>query len=257
MGNVYSFSSPPPGAAVLEIESRECCASCGPRKWDTFMTKPPQAGVWPDGQWSQFSSEMGAQVQRFKRDGYAGFGLLLIPVGLVFLLISFGSDVFPLRGIIHVPFIIAALVLFWAINGSFRNANRAIDADIEALCRRHSDGSVTLQYATEFTGQCKPKGARTYRALYIIPGGAAGSAQVVMQPQPGMAVATASPATTQMQVACPPGSKPGDPIMIQAPGGVQCQVVVPDGVAPGQVFMVQVPVQPVVATVMATAVPPV
>ena len=47
-----------------------------------------------------------------------------------------------------------------------------------------------------------------------------------MQPQPGMAVATASPATTQMQVACPPGSKPGDPIMIQAPGGVQCQVVV-------------------------------
>jgi len=38
---------------------------------------------------------------------------------------------------------------------------------------------------------------------------------------------------------------------------VQCQVVVPDGVAPGQVFMVQVPVQPVVATMMATAVPPV
>ena len=61
--------------------------ACHPRQWDTFMMKPPQAGAMSDGQWSQFSSEMGAAVQRFKRDGCAHFALLLIPVGFVVLLV--------------------------------------------------------------------------------------------------------------------------------------------------------------------------
>ena len=122
-----------------------------------------------------------------------------------------------------------------------------------ALCRRYSDGTVNLQYATEFTGNCKPKGTRTYRGLYVSAGGAGG----VMQPQPGRAVAQAMPAMMQMQVTCPPGCKPGDSVMIQAPGGMQCQVVVPDDVAPGHAFVAQVPAQQAIPTVTATVVSPV
>ena len=261
MGNVYSFSSPPPGAAIIEIESRECCASCSARPWDPSMRKPQQASAWSDGQWSSFSNEMGAQVQKFKRDGCAGFALLLIPFGLIMLLIGLSvsgprerKDGEPVRPLIfggltyaiHVPFIILSIIILICVSSCLRSANEAVDANIHDLCRRYSDSSVTLQYATEFTGQCKPKGARTYRALYIVPGGGG-----------GMPVATASAAMTQMQVACPSGNKSGDPIMIQTPSGIQYQAVIPNGVMPGQLFTVQVPAQQVIPTVMATAVSPV
>ena len=87
---------------------------------------------------------------------------------------------------------------------------------------------------------------------------------MIVQPRPGLpvtsALAVAAP-TQNMQVACPPGSKPGDPVMVQAPGGMQCQVVIPDGVAPGQMrfqmFMVQLPAQPAIPSVVATVIPPV
>ena len=259
MGNNYSFTNAPPGAAILEIEGRDCCAPCKDRQWDPFMQKPPQASTWSAGQWSSFSTEMGGLVRRFKRDGYAGYAFLLIPIGMIVMVIGLTQDGMPMKGAIHVPFIILALVIFCTINGNFRSANQEVDTEIEALCRRHSDGSVTIHYETQFTQQCKPKGARTYRALYISAGGGGGNGMIV-QPQPGLpvtsALAVVAPTQT-MQVACPPGSKPGDPVMVQAPGGMQCQVVIPDGVAPGQMFMVQLPAQPAIPSVVATVIPPV
>lgn len=131
------------------------------------------------------------------------------------------------------------------------------------------------------TQACKPKGARTYRALYISPPGAApqsfggmpqpyfgGMPQpyggdlamgaVAPVAQPGMPVATATvmPAMTTMAVTVPDGVMPGGNISIAAPDGRVLQVGVPQGVGPGQVFHAQVPASaPVVAqaTVVAVA----
>ena len=245
MGNVYSFPNPPPGSVVIEIESRDCSAGCNQRQWDPHMRKPQQASAWSDGRWSEFSTEMSTQVRNFKRDGYAHLALLLIPVGILLLLVGLGTrgetDGFSVMQIIHVPFSLGAVLIFLAVNTSLRSANRAVDAHIEALCRRYADGAVNLQYTTQFTSNCKPKGARTYRALFISAGGGGGGGPL------GTAIGTTA-LTTQMQVQCPPGCKPGDPLMIQAPGGTPMQVTVPDGVVPGSAFLVQVPAQPVMAT---------
>ena len=183
---VYGFSTPPPGSAVIEIESRECSSACNARQWDVNMPKPQQAAAWSSSQWMNFSQEMDARVRQFRKDGQAIYALLLIPVGILLLIISLpsasprgageGGDTpdkpgFTIWNIIHVPFIFLAVIITLTISSSRRVANQAIDREIEALCRRSSDGLVTLQYYTEFTAQCKPKGARTYRALYIITAG--------------------------------------------------------------------------------------
>ena len=109
MGNTYSFTQAPPGAAILEIEKRDACAPCKDRQWDPFMHKPPQASAWSDGQWSSFSTEMGGLVQRFKRDGYAGYALLLIPIGVIIMVIGLTQKEMPMKGALHVPFIIHIL----------------------------------------------------------------------------------------------------------------------------------------------------
>ena len=147
MGNVYSFSQPPPGAAIVEIESRECNSACQARTWDD--RKPPQASAWSSSQWSAFSQEMSNHVRRFNRDGMAMLALLLIPIGILVLVIGLGqrSDGFSIMNIIHVPFILVAVLTTFIGSSQMRNANQAVDRDIEALCRRYSDGSVTLQYA--------------------------------------------------------------------------------------------------------------
>ena len=81
---------------------------------------------------------------------------------------------------------------------------RGSQMELMALCQRYSDGAVQLQYVTMFTGVCKPKGAQTYRSLWITPG----TPSVA-----GVAVAQAAPVTTMM-VTCPDGSKAGDSIQI-------------------------------------------
>lgn len=259
---VYGFSTPPPGSAVIEIESRECSSACNARQWDVNMPKPQQAAAWSSSQWMNFSQEMDARVRQFRKDGQAIYALLLIPVGILLLIISLpsasprgageGGDTpdkpgFTIWNIIHVPFIFLAVIITLTISSSRRVANQAIDREIEALCRRSSDGLVTLQYYTEFTAQCKPKGARTYRALYIITAGGTPT-----QMEMGMQHAMQQPGT--LQVTCPPTSKAGDTILIQAPSGPM-QVTVPDGVMPGGIFMVQTPPVPAVAVVQAVAVP--
>ena len=256
MGVGYSsFQAPPQGAAIFEIETRECCSACQNRHWDEGVRQPPQTGAWSSGKWSDFSREMGNHVRRFRKDGRSLFALLLIPVGFIVGLIVIPGDPMK-RSIIHLAFLFGSIFVCFVCNGMLRSANQAVDRDIEDLCRRYSDGAVHLQYATQFTGQCKPKGARTYRALYVVPAGGmqpqTQMTQPQMQPLTGVAVVAATPAQQHMQVTCPATCKPGDAIMITTPSGMQSQVVVPDGVYPGGIFMVQVPAQgpvPVVSAV--------
>lgn len=252
MGNQYSMPSPAPGTTQIDTEPAECCSSvpCKQRLWDDQAPKPLGAAAWPDSRWRDFSSEMGTLVRTYKKDGYAAFAFLLFPIGIFIMLASFAIPDPPvIMRVIHVPFIILGILIFIVISSHVKPANQAVDRKIEELCRRYSDGHVTLQYVTMFTGVCKPKGAQTYRSLWVSPGGGSTPVMAVGQPMVPAGMQT-------MSVTCPAGCKAGDSVAITTPSGQQMQVQIPTGVVEGQAFHVQVPAAPPVAVAtVVTAVP--
>jgi len=224
------------------------------------MPKPSGAAGWTDGRWHEFSGEMGALVRTYRKDGFAALALLIMPLGLLILVAGLMMPNPPMiMRIIHVPFFFLAFVVFITLNSIMKPANQQIDEKIQALCRRYSDGAVQLQYVTLFTGVCKPKGAQTYRSLWVSPAGGMGGGMgqpAFGQPMQPALQAVAPPAGTMMQVTCPAGCKAGDTVAIMAPNGQQVQVQIPMGVAPGQNFNVQLPAAPpVVAATVVSAVP--
>ena len=244
--------APQPGTTQLDTEPAECsCVPCKNRIWDDNMPKPPAAAGWTESRWRSFAAEMGELVRTYKRDGYAGYACLLIPLGLVVLLVGF---LFPdpptIMHFIHVPFIILSLVLCCGLGGWMKTANEAVDRKIQALCQRYSDGAVTLQYVTMYTGLCTPKGTMPYRSLWVSPGGGGGTMGQPMVGQP-VAQAVVPQAGTQMAVTCPPGCGAGDTVAIATPSGQQVQVQIPTGVVAGQVFNVQLPAAPPVVSAVA------
>lgn len=122
-------------------------------------------------------------------------------------------------------FIFVALIIVPRLYLSSQNQNQ--DRVIEQACSEfaHATG-LTVQYRTQFTGFCKPKGAQPYRAIAIGPSGPALGATLGGQ---------------FLSVQVPQGAGPGTTLKVQAPSGQQVQAVVPEGVSPGQVFQVQVP----------------
>ena len=279
MGQQFSMSAPPAGAHVMALEERGTCGGCGPRKWDPACRQPPAASGWSADRWQTFALEMGELVKGYRRDGYACYAMLLIPAGVGLMLISLSTGLgsekceppppappppstpygspedgkpvpwdgcrgFNFMYLIHFPFILIAIIVFFCCLYHTKPNNQRVDGLITDLCRRYSDHSVTLQFMTEYTEVCKPKNAQTYRALYVIPNGAAvgypAQGGIQMQPMGGMQL---------MQVTCPPGSKAGDPLQIQTSSGPM-QIVVPAGVTAGMPFRVEVPSMPT-----ATAVP--
>lgn len=264
------------------------------------MIKPQQAAAMPNDRWQAFATEMGTYVRAYQKDGRAAYALLLIPFGILMLIVGIlipmdcddeGTDISEsppsppayappppmlpeepenckpvILYMIHVPFIFLSIALLLCCSCKMKPYNEAIDQKIIALCTRYSDASVTFQYVTQFTGVCKPKGAQTYRALYIIPGGmlltpAAGGGfqcagtQMIAAGTPVQSIAAVQPAVPvgmqTMGVTVPPGVKPGESIQISTPSGPM-QVVVPQGVSGGMAFQVQVPAAPMA---QATAVP--
>ena len=247
MGNHYSFQPPPPGTVVIDIQPSAAC--CAEKSWHP-MRKPVSAAAMPEQRWQEFSSRMGELVSQFKQDQKALFGLLFIPIGLIVLLAlqpqgrGESEDRSVIWDIIHVPFMFLAVGVTLGFSMTMRSQNEQIDHKIEQLCREFSDATVTLQYMTMFTGQCKPKGAREWRALWVSPGGggmqAMGMQSVPMgMPQMAQAVPMQSAAVT-MQVTCPAESGAGDQIQINTPSGPM-MVVVPAGVRAGMPFEVNVP----------------
>ena len=108
-----------------------------------------------------------------------------------------------------------------------------------------SNASATFLYQTAFTGPCKPKGARTYRALVIAPRGLQMTTEEVGLPNVPVASATlvrplAAGEPTQ-QVTCPASATAGDSIRITGPTGRSFEVVVPEGISGGMQFEVEAP----------------
>ena len=129
--------------------------------------------------------------------------------------------------------------LFWSMKG--RSDNELVDRDIEAYLLTLSGArtGATFSLIRSWTQTCKPKGARTYRALCIAPAGAMAAPGGV--PGAGFAMTSAVPVTSvtnTMQTTAPAGSKSGDTVNVPGPYGQQFQVIIPAGVAPGQPFMV-------------------
>ena len=123
--------------------------------------------------------------------------------------------------------------LWWSMKA--RSLNENVDREIDAYLLTLSGARTGANFSLirRWTGQCKPKGARTYRALCIAPGAMAAPGGV-----PGAAPCN------QLQVTAPAGTRPGDTVNVQGPNGQQLQVVIPAGVAAGQPFMVQLPAAP-------------
>ena len=119
-----------------------------------------------------------------------------------------------------------------------RSYNEGVDREIDAYLLTLSGARTGANFSLNrsWTGQCKPKGARTYRALCIAPGAMAAPGGV-----PGAGVASV---TNALQVTAPAGTRPGDTVNVQGPNGQHLQVVIPAGVAAGQPFMVQLPAAP-------------
>eukprot|EP00931_Biecheleriopsis_adriatica_P111623 TRINITY_DN8602_c0_g3_i1.p1 TRINITY_DN8602_c0_g3~~TRINITY_DN8602_c0_g3_i1.p1 ORF type:complete len:191 (-),score=24.10 TRINITY_DN8602_c0_g3_i1:160-732(-) len=167
MGNAYSYdTSVPPGGALIFLQSPDECCQTKPQ-WNQG-SRPPVA--MDDAAWTNFE-----QTVRGIVDGYwnelwsvvpaiAGMVvaalLMILPLGL--------QSGFPLQVVFFIPCILLT------IGGRFLfvSLNRKQDQKIEAACQElSSKAMVTAQYRTAWTGFCKPKHARTMRAIALSGGG--------------------------------------------------------------------------------------
>lgn len=256
---------PPPGATVVEIESEECC-SCEPltgRKWDAALSKPAYVQL-SEGAWQDFNNEMLRKVKSYRREGIAPvvFATSMF-FGFVLFHPSFGPAAMAMEDnqvgtAFLMPIMLLCMIGWVWIQLTFRQHNRNVDEEIQALLSRTSAASgASFELCTAWTQTCKPKHARTYRGVYISPAAAPNHAMVVTGvPQYGMqqpGYPSAPQAQETMLVTVPAGVNSGETVCIATPAGVQMQVVVPPGVAEGGQFQVALPAAPVV--VAATVVP--
>mmetsp|Transcript_2452 Transcript_2452/g.7288 ORF Transcript_2452/g.7288 Transcript_2452/m.7288 type:complete len:262 (-) Transcript_2452:422-1207(-) len=235
MGAEYS-SRPtlPEGGVCLAIEHDSAgCGPCGRRQWSDGP-RPAWLSM-RDGDWAAFSSEVGQLVRSYAPEGW----------GHVFMLVGFlvGLFVFhPSLGIVRtLDFELSAsigLMMFCMIGGLFamlavsiggRRYNERVDEKIDAVCRaaaaRANGGAIT--FVRLWTAPCKPKGARTFRAVYVyplVPPGGARSSQGVGRfaaaagyPTPVatatcscVPVASAIPSASSVSVASASASASGD-----------------------------------------------
>jgi len=270
---------PPPGSVTIVVESGECCApeACCGRKFDEMTPQPPFCDL-SSSVYSSFMSQVGAKIKQYRPEGWGALGLVITFGGFILFHPSIGPvgrslENFSLAMILMFACTIGGIIILIITQVSFRNHNATVDRAIENLCRRTSTSNCQFLYQTAWTGACKPKGARTYRALVIAPGGLSGSANVpgvmsfgmasgvgmhqsasIAPVTQGVPVAAAISASSTMRVNCPPGSRPGDTVQIMAPSGQALMVTVPAGVGPGGQFDVQMPSAPV-PVVEAVAVP--
>jgi len=272
------FPPVPSGSVTIVIESTEPCANeaCCGRKFDPHLTKPSFVNL-TSAEWSEFTSEMEQLVRTYKAEGVSSFGLLLVLVGFLLFHPSFG----PLAQRTNLPTGLSIGLLMAVMMGSvlgtvglsvhLRKLNMQVDARITDLCARVSNASAFFLYHTAFTSPCKPKGARTFRALVISPSnpedavpsygsfeGLQMTAAAVMQGVPVASATLVAPAQQQptRTITCPASAKAGDSIRIAGPSGQTFRVVVPAGINPGDQFMVEMPrEQSVPVTAVARAIP--
>lgn len=225
-----------PHGEPLYIQEPACCSGF---KWrfGFEVSQPASLSGLASNKWSEFQVAVHQNAVNIKNNELVWFACILMPI--------IGNAIPGYGYFISWGLFLAIIALQMYVV----KQNKIYDDAIRDLCNKFSsENGVTLQYCAQYTGMCKPKHAKTTRAIVIqSPGVAIGG--VV-----GPAVAVASSAPISVQV--PPGVTSGQTLQIQTPSGLM-NVVVPDGVSEGQTFQVQVPVAPTpqIVTVQATPVP--
>jgi len=129
--------------------------------------------------------------------------------------------------------------IWWGTTARQRNhrIDQKVDVYLSSLSGPRTNASFSL--IRSWTQTCKPKGARTYRALCIAPYHAT-TTGIAM---PAVVTATQTPVTAMplVEVVVPAGYKEGDTMVVAGTNGQQLSIVVPAGVGPGQAFRVQLP----------------
>jgi len=215
----------------LYIQEPACCSGF---KWSFGFqhSKPASLSGVPSDKWSAFQSSVHDQASAIKNNEMLFLGF--IPFWLLAIVVR------------DVGFILSIVGFALLVGGSFMiiNQNQQKDIKIKELCDQFgAETGITLQYYTQYTGFCKPKGAQTVRAIIITSSVPATIGAVVGAPV----------GTTMMSVQVPPGAQAGQTLQIQTASGPM-NVVVPQGMAEGQSFQVHVPAGPQIPTVQATPV---
>uniref|UniRef100_A0A6U4NWL6 Transmembrane protein n=1 Tax=Hemiselmis andersenii TaxID=464988 RepID=A0A6U4NWL6_HEMAN len=157
--------------AVQILVEDAACSECVPRKIGYYP--PPQWLPTSQTVWDSFMRDLQAQVKRLWTEGW--FLILgILATGVVFILLSFpdGSDgkkgAFPFTGVLGIATIVAGTggMLY------LKTLNQRIDEDIEHVCMQYSRQlGVNIAYLRKWTGVCKPKHARIFRAVVVAPPG--------------------------------------------------------------------------------------
>jgi len=193
--------------------------------------KPPILSTTPDVEWHTFHSKIQGAVRNMwsERPQFLAF-FALLPIFVVL-------GVLPIVLPIEFPRFVMVPVGIFILGGIFGmrfyavQKNNVHDATVMQACIDFAAKTgLSVEYRTQWTGFCKPKHARPYRAIAIGPsGGGIGST-----------------ADANVIVTVPEGAGPGTTLQVQAPKGQTIQVTVPDGIFAGQTFQAQVAPTPVV-----------
>lgn len=215
MGSVPSGTSLPSGEHLF-IQEPQCCSGGKIKFSFQCQSQPASLAAVPSDKWSTFQSAVDEQARQIFNNEMSF--LFFIPGAIL-------SHVVP--GIAGMA--ISIIFLVGAIGGGMFaiKKNQERDNTISNLCAQFSSETGTgLQYHTEYTGFCKPRGAQTVRVIVIMYSpSAAGPATIGAQ---------------MMSVQVPPGATAGQTLQIQTATGPM-NVVIPEGVSEGQNFSVQVP----------------
>ena len=187
------------------------------------MMKPPCLSMIDDGRWNGFVSKLTSIVNRYWNEMLP---FLFVPLAFLaiigtFVLRTFAAMALPIFVGPGIAFAVFALVL--GSRAFIVSQNCALDREISRLCSELSSdtqGSVSLQYRTAWTGFCKPKHARTARLIAFCPNS---TTQVVGAP------------VQSIMVTVPAGVQAGQQLQVQTPMGLQ-EATVPAGVSPGETF---------------------
>jgi len=170
MGNYNSAPVIAPGAVQIILD-QGACTECTRR---SVPYQPPPPWI-PANQvvWDGFMRDLQAQVSRMWTEGwfiFLGLASMLVIVGLSaldvgrnkLLDVDFGVSFIGIAGIL------AGIGAMMAA----KSKNQAIDIDIDRVCQQYSPQlGVGIAYVRQWTGVCKPKHARIFRAIIVAPPG--------------------------------------------------------------------------------------
>eukprot|EP00747_Dinoflagellata_sp_TGD_P192020 gnl/TRDRNA2_/TRDRNA2_56251_c0_seq2.p1 gnl/TRDRNA2_/TRDRNA2_56251_c0~~gnl/TRDRNA2_/TRDRNA2_56251_c0_seq2.p1 ORF type:complete len:182 (-),score=14.23 gnl/TRDRNA2_/TRDRNA2_56251_c0_seq2:142-687(-) len=154
MGN---SSSLPSGEAWF-VQKPECCARCSFQE-----PKPASLSFISESAWSEFQSKVSQEASALWSSPEVGLILALPVLLLVPVMPMITSADGPLRGLPMILFGFIGVAIQFALVSMNQKHDEVISQAARDFAKHLGGGS--LQYFTEYTGFCKPKGAMPTRAL--------------------------------------------------------------------------------------------